>query len=269
MTGPVLLILALLAGGGAEWYDHYERGVLLIEQGKGEEALAELERALAKRPEEGLDIPARALTYVDYLPYVHLAIAAHMSGDAEKARLWLDRAEKSGLAARSDAGRPLLVAWQILLRGKTVEPRTRPGFTMFARKPTVISDEEFERLKGDVLGYCGIDGGEDLSNAPWYAHYELALEVERKGDPQRALDLLLESVARRPDPQRKARMYGMWLIDYYPYFQIAKTHMQLQNWQCASDALEISTRLREITPEAREYNQFVSMQHELERRIGE
>ena len=30
-----------------------------------------------------------------------------------------------------------------------------------------------------------------------------------------------------------ARMYGMWLIDYYTYFHIAREHMRLENWECA------------------------------------
>lgn len=107
----------------------------------------------------------------------------------------------------------------------------------------------------------------ELAGAPWYAHYELGLEVARKGDPQRALPLFLEAIERRPDPQRRARMYGMWLIDYYPYFHVARSHMKLGNWDCARDALEISTRLKEITPGTPEYSEFFALKSEAERRM--
>ena len=48
----------------------------------------------------------------------------------------------------------------------------------------------------------------------------------------------------------------MWLVDYYPYFHIARSHVRLQNWQCAKNALDISQKVGEIpaaTPEFQLY----------------
>lgn len=63
-------------------------------------------------------------------------------------------------------------------------------------------------------------------------------------------------------------MYGMWLIDYYPYFHIARSHVRLANWQCAKNALEISQRLGEIPPNAPELNELLSLQRETEQKLA-
>jgi hypothetical protein len=99
-----------------------------------------------------------------------------------------------------------------------------------------------------------------MKNAPWYANYEIGLELERKGDYPRALTHFIDAVANRPNPQRQARMYGMWLIDYYPYFHIARSHVRLENWQCAKNALDISQRLEEIPTSAPEIDELTSLQ---------
>ena len=64
------------------------------------------------------------------------------------------------------------------------------------------------------------------------------------------------------------RSYGMWLIDYYPYFHIARAHTRLENWQCAKNALDISQRLSEIPTESPEMNEWLSLQRETERRLS-
>ena len=117
-------------------------------------------------------------------------------------------------------------------------------------------------LKNDVLTRCDLPPDTKLKDAPWYANYEIGLELERKGDFPRALTHFIDAVEDRPNPQKQARMYGMWLIDYYPYFHIARSHVRLQNWDCAKNALEISERLGEIprgTAEASEYLSLVRM----------
>lgn len=252
----------------AAWYDYYEQGIHLIEQGQPADAAAALRHALALRSEEGLDLPGRPLEYVDYLPHLYLAIAAQMTGDLGTARAELAKAERSGLAEKSEVGRPLLVAYELLLHGESEPSHSRPRYLVYTEKPSVLTDEEFATLERDVFARCGVSGATRLDDAPWYAFYELGLALDRKGDPQRALDLFIKAVERRPEPQRKARMYGMWLIDYYPYFQIARAHLELQNYECARDALEISKRLGEIRPAAQEYSEFIYMEWECDRALG-
>ncbi|HEX6160709.1 MAG TPA: hypothetical protein VF111_11120 [Thermoanaerobaculia bacterium] len=246
------------------FYDYYETGVRLIEQGKHAEARPHLETALASRPAEGVQVPTRPQQYIDYLPHLYLAIAAQNGGDLATARKHLALAETSGAAAKSEVGRPLLVAYQLLLRADG----TARGFATYEKKPGVLTEGEFQMLRNDVLTRCNLPLDTKLDGAPWYANYELGLQLERKGDHPRALKHFIDAVADRPNPQRQARMYGMWLIDYYPYFHIARSHIRLENWQCAKNALDISQRLGEIPEGAAELTEWLSLQRETERRLA-
>jgi len=268
MLNSLFLITTLLAlPVNTPWYQYYEQGVRSIERGEAVVAVGQLERALELRSEEGVDVATRSFEYIDYLPHLYLSIAHHMSGDVEEARRQLSLAEISGVAEKSVVGKPLLVGYQILLQGPDVLGRTKPRYAVYVQKPSVLTEEEFQNLKADVLAKCGLYDAKGLESSPWYTYYEIALALERKGDPQRALNFYIEAVERRPDPQRRARMYGMWLIDYFPYYQIAKAHLQLENYECAWDALEISRRLSEIQPSYREYDEFVALRWECERQL--
>ena len=265
---PSILAFAIsFAIAGAPWIDHYERGIRLIEQGQGNAARAELEAAVAARSAEGLQVATRPHQYTDYLPHLYLAIASQMSGEIAEARRQLALAETSGVAARSENGRPLLIAYQLLLRGDNNGHLARPAYATYSEKPPVLSETDFARLRQDVLTSCNVAADAKPADAPWYARYELALELEKKGDYPRALRELIDAVSVRPNPQRRARTYGMWLIDYYPYFHIAREHMRLENWACARNALEISQRLGEIPTEAPEINELLSMQQQAARKL--
>lgn len=232
------------------WHTRYERGVALVQDGKGVEARAALEEALRLRPAEALRVPTDGLRYVDYLPHVYLAAACHLAGDGAAARRHLAEAERSGVAAQSEAGARLLAAYQLLLVGAPEEPpaaaapAVHAGFRDYTRKPAVLSEEETKKLQQQVLQRCRIPST-GSERWPWYYYYELGSELSRRGDHQRALDALVEAVNRRPEPQHYARIYGMWFVDYVPYVQIARAHLRLGNKECAADALRLSESLGE------------------------
>jgi tetratricopeptide (TPR) repeat protein len=267
-TAAVLFVAASAtsAVSAATWYEHYEKGVRLIEQGRADDAREALAAALAARVEEGVQVPTGPQQYIDYLPHLYLTIAHQMAGNVEQARKELSLAETSGMAARSEVGRPLLVAYQLLLRGDGAGKF--PRYAVYEKKAPTLSEAEFNVLRNDILMKCDLPPDMKLSNAPWYANYELGLALERKGDYSRALTHFIDAVAQRPDPQKQARMYGMWMIDYYPYFHIARSHVRLENWQCAKNALEISQRLSEIPGSAPELNELLSLQRETERKLA-
>ena len=261
-----VLLLSAVPAGAAEWYEQYEKGVRLIEQGQAEAAKAPLEAALRARSAEGVQIPTSPQQYIDYLPHLYLAIASQMTGDVDRARKELALAETSGMAARSEVGRPLLVAYQLLLRGDGTGKS--PRYADYDVKPPTLTEEEFQLLRNDVLSKCDLPLDTKLEKAPWYANYELGLRLERKGDYSRALTHFIDAVAKRPNPQKQARMYGMWLIDYYPYFHIARSHVRLENWQCAKNALDISQRLGEIPVNAPENDEWVSLMRLTEKQLN-
>jgi tetratricopeptide (TPR) repeat protein len=262
----IVIAFLLAATPQGTWYDHYEKGVRLIGDGQSAEARNELEAALALRKSEGLQVATRQQQYIDYLPHLYLAIAEQMSGNVAAARKELARAEESGVASKSEVGRPLLVAYQLLLRGDAAA--ARPAYATYSAKSPLLSDEDFNMLRNDVLSKCDVAPDMKLADAPWYARYELGLALERKGDYPRALTEFIDAVANRPNPQRRARTYGMWLIDYYPYFHIARSHVRLENWQCAKNALDISERLGEIPQGAPELTEYLTLQQETARRLA-
>src|SRR5512132_3076555 len=147
----LVLLLAAAPVFGATWYEQYEQGVRLVEQGNAAAAQPLLEAALAARGQESLQTPTRSQQYIDYLPHLYLAIAYQMTGDLAKARTHLARSEDSGVAARSEVGRPLLIAYEILLRGDT-----NVRFDKYAPKPPVLTETEFNTLRGDVLKQCDL-----------------------------------------------------------------------------------------------------------------
>jgi hypothetical protein len=142
-------------------------------------------------------------------------------------------------------------------------PPAARDYKSFERRPTVLSDAELNRLRGVVLSRCGLAPATNPTSAPWYFHYELGLELERRGDPQRALDAFLEAATRKARPARMSRMYGMWFKDYTPYFEIAKAHVALGNWQCAADALHASETAREVGQNEPAYRELQELKSEV------
>jgi hypothetical protein len=273
-ASPALLLSALLAFAGPEtlsWLEPYRAGVRLVEQGKGAEARKALETALRLRPAGGLRVPAGGVDYVDYLPHLYLAIACQMSGDPDAGRGYLMAAEQEGLAEKSEAGRPLLEAQRVLLRALTSKPaagsaRTPAGprYRDYERKPLVLSERETEDLRAEVLARCQLKPETRPQDAPWYFHYELGRDFYRHGDPQRALDALIEAATLRTEPGHGARIYGMWFMDYLPYLEIARAHARLGNWDCAQNALEFSRQAKEVSEHDKEFAEFRSLALETE-----
>ena len=138
----------------------------------------------------------------------------------------------------------------------------QPTYKDFDRKPVSLSEEELAAIRRRIADQCGVHPESDFSRAPWYFHYELALELARRGDPQRALDALIDATEHRAKPERGARMYGVWFTDYLPYFQIARLHVQLGNWACAEDALRLSKETKEISAGDPEAVQVKELQEE-------
>lgn len=261
------LLLAGMSPAADSWHAHYVQGVRLIERGDSPAARAELEPALRLRGKEGLQLSTGPQQYLDYMPHLYLAVALQMSGDVQGARKQLALAEDSGVASKSEVGRPLLVAYQLLLKGN-VSGTSRPLYAVYKPKKPILSETEFNVLRTDVLTKCDLPADIRQSDAPWFANYELGLELERKGDYPRALTHFIDAVERRPAPQRRARTYGVWMIDYYPYFHIARSHVRLENWQCAKNALEISQKLGEIPSNAPESTEYTALYRETEHRLA-
>ena len=269
------LLLFLLAGvigvpaAETPWHEHYSRGIDHVLAGEAGPAKVEIEKALALRPDPELQVPTYGPNYVDYLPHLYLALAAQMLGDPSAARGYLKDAQKAGIARQSEAGRSLLEASQILLHVPVEAPAAdppppeAPRYSVFERSPAVLSDAEYAEVQDEVLDRCDLDEDTPLPQAPWYLHYEMGLELVEREDPQRALDAFIEASERRHTSKRKARIYGMWFKDYLPYYQIARAHSMLGNWECASDALDVSRSMGEVRAGDKQYDDFEKLRRQV------
>lgn len=277
MLAATALLLSTLALAGPEnlaWLEPYRAGVRLVEQGKGAEARKALEKALVQRSVGGLRVPVGGVEYVDYLPHLYLAMACQMSGDPDAGRAYLVAAEQEGFAEKSEAGRPLLDAQRVLLRAEPPKPAvgaprsgSAPRYQDYERKPVVLSEHEADALRAEVLARCQLKPETRPQDAPWYFHYELGRDLYRRGDPQRALDALIEAATLRADPGHGARIYGMWFMDYLPYLEIARAHARLGNWDCAQNALEFSRQAKEVSEHDKEFAEFRSLALETENHL--
>lgn len=269
MQGLLFSLLLMTAGADLAWYSHYEAGVRAVEAGEADAAIEALEKALALKPDEELSVPLDPFEYVDYTPHLFLSIAHHMKGSLVTARAELEKSERAGVAEKSEYGRHLLQAQRILLTGLSSRPiSSQPVLSDHWSRPELLSEEEFTSLKSNILKVCAAAHQPAGGETKWYSHYEAALEAARRGDQPRALAELLEAIVRRPEPQKRARTYGMWLVDYYPYFHVARLHAEMGQWDCALDAIQVSKRLDEIAPSSREFTEFVMLDYEAQRRVA-
>jgi len=143
-----------------------------------------------------------------------------------------------------------------------------PTYRRFQPRPVVLSDEQYRALRESVARRCRTGSDDATSLAPWYFHYELGLELQNAGDPQRALDAMILAIDDRADPKLGTRMYGMWFIDYVPYFRIAELHAALENYECARDALELSEKLAEVPVDSTLFEEWSALKSDLDTRAG-
>jgi len=104
--GLAAALLAAPGAGAQDWYDSYERGVEALAKKQASRAIAELERAIRKGPEPGTNV----LTYgtnrlAAYHPYLRLAEAQLLAGNAAAAREALRQSEARGREPAAERAR--------------------------------------------------------------------------------------------------------------------------------------------------------------------
>jgi hypothetical protein len=112
--------------------------------------------------------------------------------------------------------------------------------------PVSLTPAAAEALRRKVLEQCGLADARG-ENLPWYFHFEFGRSLLDAGDAQRAVGQLSQAAELNPTPRSGKRMYGMWYVDYFPYYQLAMAHAQLGNWPCAADAIQLSHAMGETT----------------------
>lgn len=252
---------ALIAGTAAAddgWQDDYLYALESLQRSNYQAAIDSLEAAISVRPVP--ELMAVSPT-VDYLPYLNLAAAYFEVGSMDKAREALQNAQRENKWVDSYVGRQLWDHYALPIMASDAEVAAgRSDYRDFDRKPYLISEDEAEKIKTEVLRRCAITGDGPRGDLPWYFHYEYGMELMEAGDPQRALDQLIMAANRKEDSKRHSRMYGMWFMNYLPYYSIAQVHTKLGNWQCAMDAMRLSAKYGEFSPLDPGFEQYSDLQ---------
>jgi len=122
----------------------------------------------------------------------------------------------------------------------------------YEKKPYTINETDLSKMKEEIRSQCNLPKGSEKSY-PWYYHYQLGLALSTKNDWQRALDSFIAALDHRDQPQKLTRTYGMWFLDYYPYYNIGVAHYHLQNWKCAENSFKLSQSYDEVPKSSNEY----------------
>lgn len=124
---------------------------------------------------------------------------------------------------------------------------------------------EIEAIRSRVLSRCGLSPKLAENKLPWYFFYEFGVELLNAGQASEALESLQMTANLKSESARPARMYGMWYVNYLPYYQISIAYAQLENWDRAWDAITMSEAMVEFSPGDYEYESFVSLKKTIER----
>ncbi len=106
---PSLVLACLVLAGIAspalargEWYDHYEQGLRALEDGRYEQAVDSLQRAMQRKKRSGY-FRTYGNNYLRYVPHFHLGVAYHGMGDCERALASFTRSEDENETAPEPA----------------------------------------------------------------------------------------------------------------------------------------------------------------------
>jgi len=261
-----LLVLFFSASMQAQELDrdiHYAAGLASFQRGAYADAAEALVKAMNCDP-----VPQSAGD--GYLPYAFLAAAYFEMGEFARARAALVQSQMFGVAAKTRKGVALLDRYAPRIMAVDVSPQELaevglPAFSPAARPG--LTDAEVAEIRTQVLRNCAISSRVKDSKLPWYFHYEFGTRLLEAGDSARALEALLTGADKRVESGRDNRMYGMWYVDYLPYYQMALAHSKLGQWESAYDAIRTSHNFGEFTPSDPDWESFVTLQRLIESKV--
>jgi tetratricopeptide (TPR) repeat protein len=233
----------------------YQSGIELFNAGKYQAASESFFEAITLAPGPETE-PG------EYVPYIYLSAARFELGHTREARDALIQSQIYGVAPETDTGKLLLDRYAVDIMSA---PLDEPGFVSTPQSSPVtgeslsLSGNEVELIRAQVLTRCAVFSKVEKNKLPWYFHYEFGVHLMEAGDPKRAIDAFVLGANVKEDPHRDKRMYGMWYIDYLPYYQIALAHSKLGDWESAYAAIQTSENFGEFSPTDSDYETFLSL----------
>jgi tetratricopeptide (TPR) repeat protein len=269
LTLLFLFFVAFAIADEPVWRGNYGKGLQFISQGNYDDAIAYLKMAVADKPIS--EIVQDASGTVEYLPYLQLGISYFHLGKIQLATEFLELENSLSAINKSKSGQDLLNDYRTKVaksRNTNNGQDAEQGIRSFNKKAYLLPEEVVTQLKEDIRQRCNLPKADERTY-PWYYHYELGLVLKKKNDWQRALDSFISALDFRDRPQKFSRIYGMWFIDYYPYYNIGLAHYHLRNWKCAEDSFRLSQMLEDLPSGSAEHKSMEQMKSEVERNLGE
>jgi tetratricopeptide (TPR) repeat protein len=243
----------------------YLTGLEFFEQGEYQEASESFFESITLDPEPDAEL-------AEYIPYLYLAVSRYEVGNTQEARDALIQSQVFGVAPETEAGRDLLNRYAAKIMSAPLDqsrlvmsPQSSP--VKFDDKSYSITENEAEIIRSQVLRRCALSSKVNLNRLPWYFHYEYGRDLLDAGDSERAIEAFVLGANISEDPGRGKRMYGMWFIDYLPYYQIALAHSKLGEWESAQTAIQTSENYGEFSPKDPDYESFTSLEQLIEQHL--
>lgn len=243
----------------------YVSGLDFFERGEFQEASDSFFESITLDPEPDAEL-------AEYIPYLYLSISRYELGHIREARDALIQSQVYGVAPETEAGKDLLNRYAAEIM---TAPLDQPGFVAEPQSSPVavggqsysISENEAQIIRAQVLKRCALSSKVSHNKLPWYFHYEYGKNLMEAGDTQRAIEAFTLGANISEDPGRDKRMYGMWFIDYLPYYQIALAHSKLGDWESARHAIQTSENFGEFSPSDPDYESFTSLEQLIEKNL--
>ena len=243
----------------------YLSGLEFFEQGKYQEASDSFFESITLDPEPDAEL-------AEYIPYLFLAVSRYEAGHTREARDALIQSQVYGVAAETETGKGLLnlYAAQIMsapLDGPELVMQPQSSPVASADRSYSISENEAQIIRAQVLRRCALSSKVADNKLPWYFHYEYGRNLMEAGDSERAIEAFTMGANLKEDPRRDKRMYGMWYVDYLPYYQIALAPSKLGEWESAQHAIQTSENFGEFSPSDPDYEAFTSLEQLIEKNL--
>lgn len=243
----------------------YLSGLEFFEQGKYQEASDSFFESITLDPEPDAEL-------AEYIPYLYLSVSRYEQGHIREARDALIQSQVYGVAPETEQGKALLNQYAAKIMSA---PLDQPELVSVPQSSPVavdshsysISENEAQIIRAQVLKRCALSSKVSDNKLPWYFHYEYGKYLLEAGDSRRAIDAFTLGANISEDPGRDKRMYGMWFVDYLPYYQIALAHSKLGDWESARHAIQTSENFGEFSPNDPDYESFTALEQLIEKNI--
>jgi hypothetical protein len=233
------------AARASDWADDYRRGLEALEKDDLRAARRSFERAVAEEPRSHATARTYGARSIGYFPYLQLSRVAYRERDLKAAQRHLAQEMAEAQVGQTPEGRALLQEQQLLLENLELIQAAEQGGATVGDRTVTRTERDRQRealLSQQVAQQCGERRLGKPDRMPWYYHYALAQKLAAHDDWIGALAHLSWALDRRGEPGEWVRTYGMGFVDYRPWLEMGRAHGHLGNWECARDALELSTQ---------------------------